>query len=191
MKYPITVLLTIIFCTSLFSQEEETLSRKELKKIAKEEKRARKHAEEEQIRELVSLMMVYHRFVLEAEFVGNQTGQRIPVNSNINFIAVDSTKATLQLGTPHGVGYNGVGGITVDGRITKYDLQVIQGKRSKSYNLMIFISTSIGMYDLTFNISETGYADATVKGNTMGQLRYSGKIVPISMSRVYKGTSLF
>lgn len=191
MRYFLTLLMTFIFCVSLLSQEEETLSRKELKSIAKEEKRARKNAEEEQLRKLVSLMMEYQRFVLEAEFVGDQTGQRIPVNSTINFIAVDSSIATLQLGTPHGVGYNGVGGVTVDGKITKYDLKEVQGKRSKSYHLMLFISSSMGPYNVSFNISETGYSDATVRGNSMGQLKYSGKIVPISMSRVYKGTTLF
>lgn len=186
------IIITLIFILpQAYCQEEETLSRKELKKIAREEKKARQHAEEEQMRELTALMLEYHRFVLEAEFVGDEKGNRIPVNSNINFIVVDSTNGTLQLGTPYGVGYNGVGGVTVEGRITKYDLKEIQRKKGKSYSLMIIIMTSLGTFDVTFQISDTGYTDATVRGNTMGQLRYSGKLVPTGMSRVYKGSTLY
>lgn len=190
MKYLVILFSIIWIVPQTFAQEEETLSKKELKQIAKEEKRSRRYAEEEQKRELTALMLEHHRFVLEADFVGDRTGSRIPVNSNINFIAIDSTHGTLQLATPYGLGYNGLGGITLEGRISKYNLKEIQGKKSKSYSLMILIMTSLGTYDITFQISETGNTDATVRGNSMGQLKYSGKLIPIDKSRVYKGSTL-
>ena len=171
--------------------EESVYTKKELRAIAREEKKAQKKAEEEQMKLLTEIMLNERRFVLEAQYVGDNRGARIPVQSNINFIGVDSALVTIQLGTTHGVGYNGVGGITVDGRITKYDLKVIEGKRNKSYSLMFVVMSPLGSYDITLMVSETGYTDATIRANTAGQLRYSGNLVPIGLSRVYKGTTIY
>ena len=191
MKKLVLYLFIFSFGLTSFAQEEEgQMSRKELKQIAKEEKKAKRAAEDEQLKEVTDLMLHMHRFVLEADYVGDGKGQRIPVSSNINFIGIDSTEAVIQLGTVHGSGYNGVGGITVDGRVTKYDLQIIEGKRGKSYSLMVNIMTNVGIYDITFLISELGYTDATIKSLRAGQLQYSGKLVPIGLSRVYKGSSI-
>ena len=192
MKQLILIIVLFAFISSSYSQEEEAVyTKKELKQIAKEEKKAKKEAEEEQMRELTKLMLTLQRFVLEADYVGNGKGQRIPVSSSINFISIDSTKAVIQLGTVYGVGYNGVGGITVEGKVTRYELKVIEGKKSKSYSLMFNVMSSIGIFDVTFLVSETGYTDATIRSNSSGQLRYTGNLVPISLSRVYKGTSIY
>lgn len=190
MKHILILTGLIVIMSTAFSQEE-TLSRKELKQLAKEEKRARQQEEDQQKKEITALMLEYHKFVLEADYVGNKTGERQPVSSNINFIVIDSLEATIQLGTPYRVGNNGVGGVTVDGRVTKYELREIQRKNSKTYTLIIIVMTSVGTYDITFQISETGYTDATIRGNTSGQLQYSGKLVPIGVSKVYKGTTIF
>jgi hypothetical protein len=195
MQYTMKTILIILALSVLaipgFSQEEKVYTKKELRKIAKEERKAQREAEEAAMRELTEIMLSNHRFVLEADYVGDNKGARIPVNSTINFIAVDSNKAVLQLGTTYGMGYNGVGGITVDGNVTKYELKVIEGKKSKSYNLLIIVMTSLGTYDISFMLNDRGYGDATVRGNTMGQLRYSGNLVPLDISRVYKGTSIY
>ncbi len=191
MKYFVILFSIIWIAPKTFAQEEETLSKKELKQIAKEEKKSRMHAENEKKRELTALMLEYHRFVLEADFVSDKRGNRIPVSSEINFIVVDSTHGTLQLGSPYGLGRNGLGGITLEGRISKYNLKEIQKKTGKSYSLMIIILTSFGTYDITFQISEKGNTEATIRGNTMGLLRYSGNLIPIGESKVFKGSTIY
>lgn len=191
------LLLSIIFAIAFtcYAQEEgveQEYSKRELKKIAKEEKKAQRAAEAEQQKAIVELMLEMHRFVLEAQHLSGKSGQRIPVTSTLNFIGVDSVNAVIQLGTVSGApGYNGVGGITVDGRITKYDLKVIEGKKGKSYTLMLNVMSSIGIFDITFMISESGYTDATIRSTTSGVLNYSGNLVPIYKSRVYKGSSIY
>ena len=181
--------ISMCFITKAQEEGEKVYTKKELRQIAREEQKAKRKAEEEEMKMLTELMLEKRRFVLEADYVGDGRGSRIPVQSNINFIGLDSTDAVIQLGTTYGAGYNGVGGITVEGRVIKYELSVIEGKRGKSYSLMFIVMTSLGTYDITFIVSGTGYTDATVRGNTMGQLRYSGKLVPIGLSRVYQGTS--
>lgn len=56
---------------------------------------------------------------------------------------------------------------------------------------MLIVMSSLGTFDITFLISETGYTDATISSTTSGQLCYSGNLVPIGLSRVYKGTSIY
>lgn len=180
-------ILAVFFSLGVFCQEEQVMSKKEQRKLAKEQRKADKVRAEAEMREVTALMLEYQRFVLEANYVGDKIGNRIPVSNLLNFIAVDSNDVVLQLGSHFGIGINGVGGVTVEGRVTKYEVQKREGKKGASYYVVMYITSSAGMYDISMNVSELGYTDATVRGNTSGQLRYSGELVPISLSRVYKG----
>jgi hypothetical protein len=172
---------------SVFCQEKPVLSKKEQRRIAKEQRKAEKARAEEEMREITSLMIEYQRFVLEANYVGDHRGNRVPVSNLLNFIAVDSNEVVLQLGSHFGVGINGVGGVTVEGKVSRYEVKKQEGKKGSSYYVLMYIQSSAGMYDVSMNITPLGYADATVRGTVSGQLRYSGKLVPLSKSKVYKG----
>ena len=191
MKYVIvSLILAIAIQNQMLSQEESTLSKKEQKQLAKEKRQAEKAARDERAKEITRLMLEHHKFVLEANYISDGKGHRQPVSSNLNFLALDSTEATLQLGSPWGIGINGVGGITVDGRVSKYELVVHEGKKGNSYTVTMFIMTSLGTYDINMWITESGRADATVRGSVSGQLTYSGELIPLSLSKVYKATSI-
>ena len=51
---------------------------------------------------------------------------------------------------------------------------------------MNFMST-LGSYDITMMVNADGYADATIRGTWPGSLNYHGKLVPLELSRIYKG----
>lgn len=89
MRYIILIIGLLAFILNSYSQEEEVYTKKELKQIAKEEKQAKRVAEEEQAKELTIFMLEMQRFVLEADYVGDGKGQRTPVSSTINFIVID------------------------------------------------------------------------------------------------------
>lgn len=170
-------------------QQNEQQNSKEMKKVAKEERKIKAEEERTRLSKITNLMLTYERFVLEADYVGNQTGDRVPVTSNLNFIRVDSNKVTMQLGSFQGIGINGVGGVTVDGRITNYKLHKMDSKKGNvSYYVSMTIISSAGNYDINMSVGETGRADATISGTVSGQLKYYGNLVPLSLSRVYKGT---
>jgi hypothetical protein len=192
LKYILFIWVSLaIVPLSAFGQDENALSKKEQKALVKEERKARKAAEQEQLRNLTRWMVEQNRFVMEADYVSDNRGTRRPVNSTINFIAVDSTEGVIQLSTLWGPGYNGVGGITVEGRISSYKVDTIQSKSGNSYNITIMLNTSMGTFDIFFSVTPTGFADATIRGNTRGSLRYTGNLVPIEVSRVYKGTTSY
>lgn len=185
------IFVLIISPVILFGQDDSsTLSKKEQRQLAKEKRKAEQEVIDAKQREITALMLEHQRFVLEANYVAGKSGSRTPVNSTINFVIIDSTEATLQLGSPWGMGINGVGGVTVDGNVTRYELNKKENKKGVSYNVTLYIMSSIGTYDIQMWVSQSGRADATVRGNVSGQLTYSGQLVPLSQSRVYKGTSI-
>ncbi len=132
-------------------------------------------------------MLDNKQFVLQANYLQNQYGVRRFVSSSINFVKVDSTTAVIQIGSNYRLGVNGVGGVTAKGKITSWKLS--EDPKSESFTLFINVMTSIGIYDLMFNIYSNGHSTALLTGLTAGQLTFDGDIVPISESSVYEGTS--
>ncbi|MBN1599071.1 MAG: DUF4251 domain-containing protein [Bacteroidales bacterium] len=189
MKKIIIILAVFVIPVCISGQDDGIISKEEQRELAKEKRKAEKLAENQKAIELTKLMLDYQRFVLEANYVSGKSGQRYIVSPNLNFMYVDSTEAVLQLGNPWGVGINGVGGITLDGTVKKYEVVKKENKRGISYSVSMFIITHAGTYDIHMWVTQSGKADATVRGSTSGQLTYSGDLVPLSLSKVYKGNS--
>jgi len=182
-------IIGIFISVVVLSQEFEAVTKKELRYLNREEKKARRHFEKELAIKQTYKLLKQRRFVMEADYLSTNYGRRIPVDSKINFIIIDSTNAVLQIGNATGMGYNGAGGVTVEGDITNYRLTERETKKGKSYYLLVFIPTSLGIYDVSFNITDDGRCDATVTGTSPGRLIYSGHLVPIEQSSIYKGSS--
>ena len=119
----------LIFCisligTGLFAQEESSVDSKTTKKLSRQQKIEQRKADEAAMAKLVDRMVQEKQFVLEANFLSNQTGERIIVSNRLNFIAVDSNRITIQLASISGVGGpNGMGGVTTDGNISKFEIR--------------------------------------------------------------------
>lgn len=159
--------------TSLNDDKEKTDKKAELEK---------KFRQMEQILEKKT-------YVLEADYLSNQYGSRIPVTSTLNFIKVDSTESVIQIGSNSGVGYNGVGGVTAEGNITKYELKT--NEKKKTFFIQMTVMTSIGTYDVHMSVTPNGYANATLSGLRRGRLNYSGSIVPLQATRTFEGTTSY
>ena len=164
--------------------------RKEYRLWAKEQRRINTEMLEEQAVEMTKVMVDSQKFVLEADQLSNRYGVRASVNPTINFIMVNTNNITLQLGSAYSMGFNGVGGQTLDGRVTRYEVKKI-GRDKKNYSINMTAMTSIAIYDINMIINEEGNADATIRGNWAGELNYHGKLVPLGISRVYKGNPTY
>ena len=186
MKKVIIFVIAAMLSMPAFTQE---LSKKEQRKLEKELKKEQQAAEAAQKAEVVTAMVEYQRFVLEADMLRDKRGNSVPVVSNINFISADSLSGVIQVGSHNYIGRNGVGGITVDGTISDY--KFTRNERSGSYNITYMLRTPVGTYDVQISARSDGRADATVRSTTWGdQLKYSGYLVPLGLSRVFKGMSL-
>jgi hypothetical protein len=172
------------------AQEENSVDSRTTQELTREQKNEQRRLEAEETAKVVDWMVKNKKFVLEAYAVSNQYGERYEVNSRINFIAIDSNKITIQLASMSGMGgYNGLGGITAEGRITEFKISKT-GKKSSGYSIQILAMTTIGSYDIFFNVSTNSRADASIGGSWGGKLNYHGFLIPLSKSKIYKGMSI-
>lgn len=188
------IITTLIFGNMGFiSGQDNRASKADIKEQRAFEKQKQQEAREierEKNIEMTSQMVKLQRFVLEADYLSNKYGTRVPVSNNINFVLVDSTDAVLQTGSAYTIGFNGVGGETVSGHITKYEYGMT-GKKKDSYSVRMVFLSPVGVYDITLMINPEGYADASIRGNWSGQLNYHGRLVPLGLSKVYTGQSRY
>jgi hypothetical protein len=127
-------------------------------------------------------------FVLKARSTSDKQGNQRIVNNSTNFVMVDSTKSTIQIGDEFAVGPNGVGGVTVKGTISSW--KVTKDTKRKTYFLQMFVMAPFNIYDIYISIYDFESAKATISGFSSDKLIFEGSIVPLNESRVYVGTHL-
>ena len=178
---------TIIIILVLFFQASGIIARVENNHtpLTKKEKQ---DYEFEKLYQSYKSMLEKRDFVLEAYYLQDRFGRRCLVNSMINFVAVDSTVAIIQVGSDFRIGPNGVGGKTAKGRITNFKLT--EDSKQKTIFLYINVMTPIGFYDLFFSISPNIDTTAKITGLSYGQLTFEGDLEPYSESSVFEGESL-
>ena len=129
-------------------------------------------------------------FTLEADQVIFKYGQTAYVTSNTNFVSVKDDQAIVQVAFNIPVsGPNGLGGITVEGRFSEYDL-----KKDKKENVSLSINvTGTGISaraDITlYNGSNKATVTITPNFNS-NRITLNGVIFPLDKSNVFKGRSL-
>lgn len=189
-KYIVLIISVFILALQINAQEESRVENSTTRKLSKEQRMALRAAEEAALERMVDSLVKTKRFILEANYLSNQSGVRVTVNNLINFIIVDSSRIVIQFASNSSIGGpNGMGGITTNGRITSYDYKKV-GKGKGYYSIRLMTMTSLGMYDIWLNINPSSSTDASISGNTYGKLNYHGVIKPIEMSRAFKGRTI-
>jgi hypothetical protein len=176
--------LTKVFLTMGLIVFSLNVSSQDIQLTRQEKKEAEKAREYMNFMALDTLLQ-NKSFVLEADWLENQYGTKVPVLSDLNFIMVDSVKAVLQTGSNSRLGTNGVGGVTAEGSIS--DLKITKDVKNMSYYLRFTITSTLGIYDISMNIFSGNSARATITGLTRGKLVYDGRIEALYNSSVYKG----
>ena len=179
------LLFTVTIVTESFGQDKKELTRKERRELEKQ-----KQAQLDSIYAIeIKAAIDNKKWVLEADRLSNKQGNTVNVNSTLNFVAIEGEEAYVQLGRNTGMGPNGVGGVTVRANVTKYDVNV---NKKGTYYIQVFLSSTVGSFDIRIDLNSTGQmATATISGNSSKRITYSGVVVPLSRSTVYKGTPLF
>ena len=129
-------------------------------------------------------------FVLQVDNVTFQNGNTVFVNSSTNFISVKGNRAVVQISPSNfAAGPNGVGGVTVDGGISNYQITTDRkGRVNLTYNVSgIGISAQIEVYI----VPGSTYAQATIYPNFNSNTMWlSGTVVPYNNASVIEGSSL-
>lgn len=128
-------------------------------------------------------------FVLEADRLVLKRGENVLVTSMTNFVSVKDDRAVIQVAPFSGPGVNGVGGVTVDGRISEVDFRV---SRKGAVSLSMYVSGAVVSCKVTFTLPKNG-TTATVRidpNYSSNDISLVGRIVPTELSTVYEGLSL-
>ena len=130
-------------------------------------------------------------FVLQVDNVTFRSGNTVFVNSSTNFISVKGNRAVVQISPSNfAAGPNGVGGVTVDGSISGYQITTDRkGRVNLTYNVSgIGISAQVEVYI----VPGSTYAQATIYPNfNSNTLWLSGTVVPYNNASVIEGSSLY
>jgi len=183
MRWICFLLMCLFLSGGLFSQDQKTV--KETKKEASQRKKEERKVKIENQYKLTDSLLEGKIFVLEAHFLKVSSGERFSVPATLNFVSVDSLSAVIQVGSFQRVGYNGVGGFTVQGRI--YNWKFEKNDKGKNFYLTMTIQGNIDIYDVSMSIDYAGYADATLNGINSGKLTFEGNLVSKEASVIFKG----
>lgn len=178
----IAVLLVMILSATAYAQNNETLTKEQQKELNEK---------------LDSIMFVQglqaikdRQFTLEADKVISKRGRTAFVSSNTNFVMINGDKAVVQVAFSNsGFGPNGLGGITVEGSVSSYQI-----KENRKGNITLTMNvTGVGI-SARLNIYMTkGSNRATVEISpnfNSNRTTLSGVLLPNDQSLVFKGTSL-
>ena len=83
------------------------------------------------------------------------------------------------------MGYNGVGGVTAEGRIGTWKLT--KDVKKQYYMLHFSLDTQLGNYDVFLTVSADNHASATISGLGPGRLTWNGHIATLNNARIFKG----
>jgi len=172
----------------LFAQAEQSggdeLSRKELREQRKEQK-LQEHKENLDFMEKIA---EERSWVIEAHTIYNKYGNSFQMDPTINFVSLFEDESIIQIGLNGYIGYNGVGGVTFDGKVRSYDVT-----REENSILIRFtaLGAVMGPVDLVAHIYSDGYGRITVSGSWGRRLTFAGYFVPYDISRTYTGTPFF
>lgn len=176
--------LFLLMLTGSAAAQEET------RELTREEKKALQ-AEIDSLQFAEAARALNNRaFTLEADKVVFKYGQTAYVTSNTNFVSVKDKRAVVQVAFNIPVsGPNGLGGVTVEGSFSDYDL-----RKDKKGNLNLSINvmgTGISArVDITlYKGSNKASVNITPNFNS-NRMTLNGFIVPIEKSTVFKGRSL-
>jgi len=181
MKALIIIAFAFFLVAPTFGQENK-MFRKQGEKALKKEKQ--REAEANQAA-LVQTSIHYKKFVLEGQFLSNKYGEQVVVDPILNFISVDGEECTFQLGKSQGLGPNGLGGVTIEGKIKDFEVQI---NKKGIYYIKFRVTSSAGTLFIHMDVSPLGKAHATITSNTSSNLIYIGNIVPLESSRIFKGS---
>ena len=154
-------------------------------KLTRQEQKAAKEAIRNAQFIYLDTLLRSKSFVLEADFLQNQYGDRIQVTPFLNFIQVNSSDIIMQTAANAGRGFNGVGGVTAQGTLISF--KMVKNSKKSSYLLWFTVHSNIGSYDISMDVSSNQRARAVITGLSPGKIIYDGRLVSLKKSRTFKG----
>jgi len=187
--------ITLLFSLTLFAQVESSPKKEEKakRKAEKAERKAAKKALRDQER-LASIqksneLIESKYWVLEATRLQLKKGSVQNMNQNLNFVATNDDKGVIQLAFQGIQGWNGIGGITLEGKYSQYNITQPK-KEGGGVSLQAIISgaTFSGPVTMFLNVRSND-VEVRLTGSFGERITFYGVLKHPDESNVFKGTS--
>ncbi len=165
MKTKITVSLLIVFMMGLayypaYSQES-TSSKKEQRKLEKEQKKKEKEMQAAEAKEVLAKLLENKCFVFKASRLQGPQGASYSVPPDRNFLGIQDSLVIFQFAFDNVVGWNGVGGATMEGFLNNYTFK--KGEKNKPMIVESRIAPKIGSGSPYFMLTVMDSGDANLE----------------------------
>jgi hypothetical protein len=129
------------------------------------------------------------QYVLEANSLYDRYGRIAFVNPISNFFVVSDDEAVVQIGFNNGtLGFNGLGGVTLEGKLTKYEVKDRGVGKGFHIKMHFFGNQSA---TILMEVNDNGKALIHYKGMAGEALRLKGELLDIEESTIFFGSTSF
>ncbi len=126
-------------------------------------------------------------FIIEANTLRGKNTFSQFVSPNTNFIKFDGNEVVIQTANPLIVGYNGIGGVTVTGEVSQYQLT----EEKNGVRILVQMTSAVlGHSTLNISVSASGNSNAIVRTGYGGYLQINGDMRLLQESGYYEGMSI-
>lgn len=189
----IVTILTIVgllSTTTVYSKDNlSRRERREQRRIEKEQRKLEKAAADSLAFQLACEAVEQGRFVVTADQLSGRYGRVINVNESTNFVLVQGDTAIVQFALERGlIGPNGLGGVTVQGRVTKSSVKY--GKNGE-LNYTMYVTGMAISAEVYFTLPK-GSTDCNITVNSnysANRLIFRGKLHPYN-TRIFQGNTI-
>ena len=187
----LSMLLLLGAVAPVMAQVNSDLTPKEQRKLEKQKKKEARQAEDMAELKVVNKMVKDTAFVFVANTLYGSRGSSFHVDPSINFLGVSHGKAVYQFAFNGLVGWNGIGGATFEGDITKYVFKESDNLKKASDLSMNFRATGVAGSPYVSMSFFGRKATVDILFSTGERVRMDGVIKSVKDAGVYKGQSLF
>lgn len=195
MKKIINIFLMTFLCSMLImpsvSAQSMSLSRKEKRNLAHLRKEKNHNENRSLSAEYYAQLLQKKYFVFTADFAMNDEGYTFVTDPNINFLSVIGNKLTFQFGRNGRAGWNGVGGVTLKGRVVDYKFTPATKKRGMVLTSDAVMNGPIQPPHFILYVSNDGTAQLNLTLGNGETVTFSGRVFSPQNSGIYEGSSLF
>lgn len=187
----LSVLFLFGTAAPVMAQVNSSLTPREQRKVEKQNKKEARQAKDLTELKEVNKLVEDTSFVFVASMLYGSRGSLIQVDPSINFLGVNHGKAVYQFAFNGLIGWNGIGGATFEGNITKYDFKASNNINKASDLSMNFHARGIAGSPYVTMTFFGRKATVEIQFNTGERIRLDGVIKSVKDAGVYKGQPVF
>ncbi len=182
MKKIIFILLAGFLMSTAFAQDVDKKAERKAKKEKEKQEALVKY-------EKAVKIMKAKSFIITAKTITFRSGQQIFPDEALNFLKVEGENGVLQIAprTAMNPGFNGLGGITLDGKIS--NVKERTNEKKNHFSMSFSISGVVGTAQITVNLYGSDQANIMVQGMYSGtSFTMTGVVEPYGDATIFQGT---